>query len=187
MAATPCVVVTAGWRLRALTVLTGAMAVGLWPNAIGVLDGGLDDEGSIPWVAEALVAVLLWTYTLACTAATWGIWWFRQTFSADEVTVRVVGPTGRIRFDTATSLQVGEARVHTGRLGGVRRYRRLKVTGPGKHGLPTTAGVDSTMRSDRAAQAVLLEWARRLPELVADDETRSYLDEIASVPAEGRR
>lgn len=187
VAATPRVVVTAGWKLRALTVLTGAMAVGLWPNAIGVLGGGLDPEGRMPWVVEALVVVLLWTFTLACTAATWGIWWFRQTFSADEVTVRVVGPTGRIRFDTATSLQVGEARVHTGRLGGVRRYRRLTVTGPGRHDLPTTAGVDSTMRSERAAQAVLLDWARRRPELVADDETRSYLEEIASGAAEGRR
>jgi hypothetical protein len=178
VAATPRVVVTAGWKLRALTVLTGAMAVGLWPNAIGVLGGGLDDEGRLPWAAEVLVVVLLWTFTLACTAATWGVWWFRQTFTADEVTVRVLGPTGRIRFDTATSLHVGEARVHTGRLGGVRRYRQLKVTGPGKHGLPTTAGVDSTMRSERAAQAVLLGWARRRPELVSDDETRSYLDEI---------
>ncbi len=175
----PRVVVTAGWGLRALGLLTGAMAVGLWPNAIGLLGGGLDPEGRIPWVFEVLIGLLVWSFTLGCTAASWGIWWFRQTFSADEVTVRTVGPTWSIRRETATSLQVAETRVRTGRLGGVRTYRRLDVVGPGADGATTRAGVDGTMRSERRAQLVLLDWARWRPELVTDDETRAYLAEIA--------
>ena len=48
------------------------------------------------------------------------------------------------------------------------------------------AGVRRGMRV-RQAQAVLLEWARRRPDLVADDVTRAYLADLEDAAGSGCR
>ena len=161
MTAPQTVVVRNRWLLRAASpVLLGVGVVALvaaWAVATG---------DSVTGVARPVVVLLLLPLGVAGVAAGPTGLLMRETFGPDEITVRPTFRTRRIALADATEIRSVRAAVHTGR--SRIPVGRLQVVGPrSPRGLAVRAILDETLvNADRAA-AVLDEWVRRRPELVA--------------------
>ncbi len=92
----------------------------------------------------------------------------KETFSPTEITVRKYLRTHRIEAASASRIRQVRAAVRTGRF--QVPIGRLQVVGDETAGpMAPRAILDETLTHAEAAMAVLDEWVRRRPELVADD------------------
>lgn len=152
------------WMRFVLTPVAALFAVLGW-YAIGALLLGHSNGMSVGTRVLVLLIVVLPTVT-ATVAMLIGPA-LKETFTPTTIRARGIGRTHTIELATASRIRQVRAAVHTGR--GTVPVGRLQITGDRTHKIPMNAILDPTLTHFDAAMAILDEWVRQRPELVADD------------------
>ena len=161
--------------LRALSIPLLGLGICAWLALVALVTSPTAGIG-IKIVIGAVVLVLAVTLTLGAPAG----FLLRETFSPTGITVRKYLRARRIDAATASRIRQVRAAVRTGRF--QVPIGRLQVVGDEAAG-PTAprAILDETLTHADAAMAVLDEWVRRRPELVADDRAAREVFESRGV------
>lgn len=157
------VVVRNRWWLRLLAVPVFLLGLCAWAALVDVVVLGDLGVGM-----RLLLGLVLLVFAVTATMGGPAGLLLRETFSATEITVRPMLRTRRIELASASRIRSVRAAVRTGRF--TVPIGRIQVVGDETRSrFAPRAILDETFTHAEEAAAVLDEWVRRRPELVADD------------------